>query len=96
MKFAVREAGEWSEAAALRLHRPTQCLNLRVVGGGDDNEVTDVSLELVHDQVLGIVEPLAEREARRRNNHRHIPHLLVLVRVNLLDTAESPLSPHSI
>ena len=61
-----------SEAAASQVHRPAQCLDLGVVsgGGGDHDEVVDVSLELVHHNVLGIVGPLGDGEAGQRNCHR--------------------------
>ena len=94
MKFV--SADEIGEAAASQLHRPGQCLNLGVVGGGDDNEVGDVPLELVHDNVLGVLETFAEGEAWWRNFYDHISDSFVLIWQNILDTTHPPLTSQCI
>ena len=89
------------EAAASQVHRPAQCLDLGVVGGGDHDEVVDVSLELVHHNVLGIVGPLGEGEAGRRHRNRHIPDDLVLIWPHILflphgHTPQGPKGSHGV
>ena len=68
-RYEVCSAAELGsgEVAASQLHSPAQCLHLGVVGGGDHNQVVDVSLELVHHNVLGIAGPLGEGEIEWRN-----------------------------
>ena len=55
-----------------------------------------MAIEVVHDDLLGIVLALGQGEGGRRNSHHHIPDNLVNVRHGLLDPAELPLAPDGV
>ena len=55
-----------------------------------------MAIEVVHDDLLGILLALGQGEGGRRHSHHHISDHLVNIWHGLLDPAEPPLAPDSI